>query len=118
MTLPEGNTLRKILQYCEYPARNFRMGTIPVWYDDTQAAINDSTTFSRKGDITSIHVEGVPWQEMLDEDPFPSDFVETLNILKQTISTTKPVYLEISPGRGGANPLSVLSLKKDRKSVV
>jgi hypothetical protein len=111
MALPDGTTLRNVLRYCDYRTRSFRMGAIPVWYDDTQAAIDDANAFQRRGDIANIHVEGVPWAEMVAETDFPAEFVDVLNTLKQSIPSGGKVYLEISPGRGGANPLQVLALK-------
>jgi uncharacterized protein (TIGR03067 family) len=81
--------------------RSFRMGFTGFVYDMTLEAVTASHKFVREnGDILCHHIEGVPWDEALQERPFPIALVKEWEGKKSATPPNGKVYLAISPGRG------------------
>jgi len=81
--------------------RSFRMGFTGFVYDLTLEALTDSRKFVREnGDILAHHIEGVPWTEALNGQPFPEALLEEWEGKKLATPPNGKVYLAISPGRG------------------
>src|SRR5690349_19324836 len=61
--------------------RPFKMGFSPWPWDATQAAVDWTwNVIFQNAEIISLHTEeGVPWNEALNNQPFPQSFQATLN---------------------------------------
>lgn len=87
----------------EKPAstRAFRMGFTGFVYDITLDAVTGSRKFVREnGDILAHHIEGVPWNEALNGQPFSKALLEEWESKKLATPPMGKVYLAISAGRG------------------
>ena len=81
--------------------RSFRMGFTGFVHDTTVEAVTASRKFVREnGDILAHHIEGVPWAESLNGQPFPKALLEDWAGKKAAKPPNGKVYLAISPGRG------------------
>ncbi len=81
--------------------RGFRMGFTGFVHDITLEAVTDSRKFVREnGDILAHHIEGVPWGEAFNDQPFPPAMIEEWKGKKSAMPPHGRVYLAISPGRG------------------
>jgi len=85
----------------EPAVRPFRMGFTAFLHDITAQAVEETRQFVRtNADLIAHHIEGVPWSEALQDEPFPKELMED----RETKRSMKPpgakVYLAISPGRG------------------
>ncbi|MEK6261799.1 MAG: TIGR03067 domain-containing protein [Planctomycetota bacterium] len=81
--------------------RSFRMGFTGFVYDTTLEAVTASRKFCREnGDILAHHIEGVPWTEALNGQPFPKALLEEWEGKKSATPPKGKVYLAVSPGRG------------------
>ena len=81
--------------------RSFRMGFTGFVYDITLEAVTGSRKFVREnGDILAHHIEGVPWTEALNGQPFPKALLDEWEGKKSATPPKGKVYLAISPGRG------------------
>ncbi len=81
--------------------RLFRMGFTGFVYDITLEAVTASRKFVREnGDILGHHIEGVPWAEALNGQPFPKAMLDEWEGKKSATPPKGKVYLAISPGRG------------------
>ncbi len=81
--------------------RPFRMGFTGFVYDMTPEAVNASRKFVREnGDILAHHIEGVPWAQALNGQPFPKAMLEEWEGKKLATPPNGKIYLAISPGRG------------------
>jgi hypothetical protein len=81
--------------------RSFRMGFTGFVYDTTPQAVAASRRFVREnGDIIAHHIEGVPWAEAHNGQPFPPAVLESWEGKKAATPANGKVYLAISPGRG------------------
>jgi len=90
--------------------RRFRMGFTPFPFDATVEALVGTREFVKThGDIIAFHIEGVPWAECLEGQPFNPELVRDWEGQKQAIPEGGKVYLAISPGRG--------TLKEGEKSL-
>ena len=70
-------------------------------YDISLEALTSSRKFVREnGDILAHHIEGVPWTEALNSQPFPKALLEEWKGKKLATPPNGKVYLAISPGRG------------------
>ena len=81
--------------------RPFRMGFTGFVYDMTAEAVSASRKFVREnGDILAHHIEGVPWEQALNCQPFPKPLLEEWEAKKLATPPNGKIYLAISPGRG------------------
>src|SRR5678809_245633 len=81
--------------------RAFRMGFTGFVYDTTPEAVAASRKFVREnGDILAHHIEGVPWTQALNGQPFPKELLEEWEGKKSAPPPNGKIYLAISPGRG------------------
>jgi hypothetical protein len=81
--------------------RTFRMGFTAFPYDITPEAVAASRKFVREnGDILAHHIEGVPWTEALNDQPFPEALLKEWEGKKLATPPGGKVYPAISPGRG------------------
>ena len=81
--------------------RSFRMGFTGFVHDITLEAVTASRKFVREnGDILAHHIEGVPWAEALNGQPFPEALLEEWEGKKSATPPKGQVYLAVSPGRG------------------
>jgi uncharacterized protein (TIGR03067 family) len=81
--------------------RSFRMGFTGFVYDTTLQAVLASRKFVREnGDILAHHIEGVPWAEALNGQPFPKAILEEWEGKKSATPPKGKVFLAVSPGRG------------------
>ena len=81
--------------------RGFRMGFTGFPHDFTLEAVNEARAFAREhGDIIAHHIEGVPWAEVLADQPFSAELTRDWEGKKQGKAANGKVYLAISPGRG------------------
>ena len=81
--------------------RRYRMGFTPFPYDATLEAVVGTWQFVKThGDIIAFHIEGVPWAECLEGNPFNPELVRDWEGQKHAIPEGGKVYLAISPGRG------------------
>lgn len=88
------------------PTRNFAMGFTPWPYDATQAAVDFVyAEIAARGDIVAHHLDGgIPWQEALDNTPYPAAVEAELATRLSRTPSGKTVYLAVSPlsiGRDG-----------------
>jgi Hypothetical glycosyl hydrolase 6 len=74
---------------------------VVIKHDMTPEAVNASLRFVREnGDILAHHIEGVPWAQALNGQPFPKAMVEEWEGKKLATPPNGKIYLAISPGRG------------------
>jgi hypothetical protein len=82
-------------------SRPFRMGFTGFIYDLTPEAVASSRDFVREnGDILAHHIEGVPWMQALNGQPFPKALLDEWEGKKLAAPPKGKIYLAISPGRG------------------
>ena len=82
-------------------SRSFRLGFTGFPHDFTLPAILEARAFCRdNGDIIAHHIEGVPWAECLNSQPFSAKLLEDWNGKTKATAKNGKVYLAISPGRG------------------
>lgn len=89
--------------------RSFFMG-FNIWpWDATSEAV--SWTYSqiqKDGDIIALHLEeGIPWNEMLKNSPFPRDFQKKLGEFRDRTAKSTKILLEVSPLNTARNGLSL-----------
>jgi len=85
----------------EPTSRPFRMGFTGFVYDITPEAVAASRKFVRENaDILAHHIEGVPWTEAMNGQPFPKALLEEWAGKKLATPPKGKIYLAISPGRG------------------
>jgi len=85
----------------ESGSRPFRMGFTGFVYDITPEAVTRSRKFVRENaDILAHHIEGVPWTEAMNGQPFPKALLEEWESKKLSTPPKGKIYLAISPGRG------------------
>lgn len=86
--------------------RNFRMGFTGFPHDMTLPAVVEARKFCREnGDIIAHHIKGVAWTECLKGQPLPEKRVTEWTGKKEALAGESEVYLAVSPGRGGLQPL-------------
>jgi hypothetical protein len=81
--------------------RPFYMGFTPWPSDFSLEAVQDMYDFlGRNSDIIAEHIEGVPWTEALNGQPFSEGLMNDWNGRKKSIPAHAKVYLAISPLSG------------------
>jgi hypothetical protein len=95
--------------------RNFLMGFTPFPYDISVEAVGESHKFIRENaDILAHHIEGVPWTEALNEQPFSKELLKEWQGNTNATPPRGKVYLAVSPGRGDLKPAEkALPLSKE-----
>src|SRR5687768_8834723 len=71
----------------EPAVRPFRMGFTAFLHDITAQAVEETRQFVRtNADLIAHHIEGVPWSEALQDEPFPKELMED----RETKRSMKP----------------------------
>jgi len=85
--------------------RSFLMGFTAFPSDFTPQAVLSTRKFVKENaDLIAHHIEGVPWTEALNDQPFPPAFLKEWEDKKLATPANGKVYLAISPGRGDLKP--------------
>ncbi len=90
------------------PTRSFSLGFTPWPYDATVPATDFvySEILSR-GDIIAHHLDsGIPWQEALDNTPYPAAVEAEINTRLANTPASRRVYLAISPFNSGRTAIA------------
>ncbi len=79
--------------------RRFYMGFTPFPYDITQQAVDDTyQNIINDGDLVLIHFDnGVPWNEALNDLPFPANVQYDINKANTTIPADHKIFLTLTP---------------------
>jgi hypothetical protein len=79
--------------------RSFYMGFSPLPYDSSLQAVNETyQNVLNDGDIILIHFDyGVPWNEALNDLPFPAKVQFNIDKAKNTIPANYKIFLTASP---------------------
>ena len=79
--------------------RHFLMGFTPFPYDITQQAVDDTyQNIVNDGDIVLIHFDnGVPWNEALNDLPFPSNVQYDINMAQVKVPGNHKIFLTTTP---------------------
>src|SRR5258706_7017220 len=86
-------------------SRPFLMGFTAFPPDFTPVAVLSTRKFVKENaDLIAHHIEGVPWTEALNNQPFPPAFLKEWEDKKLATPANGKVYLAISPGRGDLKP--------------
>ena len=82
-------------------------GFTPFPYDATPEAVaKTQAILNDNANIHAIHLDdGIPWEELLDDKPFPARVTKDWDDQARTIPAGRPVYVGLAP------------LAKDRKSL-
>ncbi len=81
------------------PTRNFYMGFTAFPYDITLQAVNDTyQQVLRDGDIILVHFDnGVPWNEALNDLPFPPRVQFDIDKVNNKVPNDYPIFLTATP---------------------
>jgi len=80
-------------------SRSFYMGFTPFPYDNTQQAADDTRNqVIAHGDLVLNHLDsGIPWDEALNNAPFPSNVSSTIDDISNNLKTGQKLFLTTSP---------------------
>ncbi len=79
--------------------RSFYMGFTPFPYDISQQAVDETYAgILRDGDFVVAHFDtGVPWNEALNDLPFPANVQNDIDRVRQYVPCDRPVLLTCTP---------------------